>query len=126
MANDTPQPAYSILDGSDSDTCVAINGRSINTHQVVARLKHGDTVATRDRPEAICRGTPVVEEWPEPSDKPHTHRTIGGAIIDCYHETTNLLTSWQFWMGMTLGFPLEHYLYEKVWPFRLITEWLGL
>ena len=92
----------------------------------VPPLKHGETVFNRSRPETICRGTPVVEEWPEPSDTPHTHRTIGGAIIDCYHETTNLLTSWQFWMGMTLGFPLEHYLYEKVWPFRLITEWLGL
>ncbi|MBV8125687.1 MAG: hypothetical protein JO370_16615 [Paucibacter sp.] len=31
-----------------------------------------------------------------------------------------------FWLGLTLGFPLEHFLWEHVWPFKLITKWLGL
>ena len=31
-----------------------------------------------------------------------------------------------FWLGLTLGFPLEHFLWEYVWPFKLITKWFGL
>lgn len=31
-----------------------------------------------------------------------------------------------FWLGITLSFPLEHLLWEKAWPFNLITRWLGL
>jgi hypothetical protein len=31
-----------------------------------------------------------------------------------------------FWLGLTMGFPLEHFLWEKVWPFRLLTAWLDL
>jgi hypothetical protein len=31
-----------------------------------------------------------------------------------------------FWLGMTLGFPLEHLLWEKAPVFSAITRWLGL
>lgn len=31
-----------------------------------------------------------------------------------------------FWLGLTLGFPFEHFLWEHVWPFKLISKWLGL
>ena len=31
-----------------------------------------------------------------------------------------------FWLGLTLGFPLEHLLWEKLWPFDILTRWLGL
>lgn len=31
-----------------------------------------------------------------------------------------------FWLGMTIGFPLEHLIWEKLWPFEVITRWLGL
>ena len=31
-----------------------------------------------------------------------------------------------FAIGTTIGFPLEHFLYEKVWPFVVIAHWLGL
>lgn len=31
-----------------------------------------------------------------------------------------------FWIGLTLGFPLEHLLWEKAWPFSIVTKWLGL
>ena len=55
----------------------------------------------------------------------HQHIDEQGLIVKCYHQCKTLF-SWQFWMGTTLGFPLEHFLYEKVWPFKLITVWLGL
>lgn len=31
-----------------------------------------------------------------------------------------------FVVGTTLGFPLEHALYEHVWPFVVISQWLGM
>lgn len=29
-----------------------------------------------------------------------------------------------FVLGTTLSYPFEHFLYEHVWPFALVTEWL--
>lgn len=49
-----------------------------------------------------------------------------GFVTKCYHECKNVLWNASFWIGMTIGFPLEHFLYEKVWPFKLITEAMGL
>jgi hypothetical protein len=34
--------------------------------------------------------------------------------------------SWGFWIGLTIGFPLELFLWEKVWPFARLTSVLGL
>lgn len=31
-----------------------------------------------------------------------------------------------FWLGISLSFPIEHFLWEKVWPFDLLTKLLGL
>jgi hypothetical protein len=31
-----------------------------------------------------------------------------------------------FWLGVTISFPLEHFIWEKLWPFSAITRWLGL
>jgi hypothetical protein len=31
-----------------------------------------------------------------------------------------------FWIGLTVGFPLEHFVWEKIPPFKFITVWLGL
>jgi hypothetical protein len=60
----------------------------------------------------------------------HVHTTESGKLVKCYHESKALLCSWQFWVGTTLSttfsFPLEHFLYEKVWPFTSITKLLGL
>jgi hypothetical protein len=56
----------------------------------------------------------------------HTHLDERGFVVKCYHKSKGLLTNWQFWLGVTLTFPLEHYLWEKAWPFYLITERLGL
>ena len=57
---------------------------------------------------------------------PHYHTDEHGLLVKCYHGTRSLLTNWQFWVGLTLGFPLEHLLWEKVWPFSVITDWMGL
>lgn len=58
--------------------------------------------------------------------KYHTHTTEEGLLVRCYHSSKNTMLSTSFWLGVTLSFPLEHYLYEKVWPFTLVTAWLGL
>lgn len=56
----------------------------------------------------------------------HYHRNEYGALIKCYHSCKNVLTDYAFWIGLTLGFPLEHALWEHVWPFSAITKWMGL
>lgn len=57
---------------------------------------------------------------------PHYHHDERGNLVKCYHEAKSLFTNWRFWAGMTLGFPAEHLLWEKVWPFSLVTHWMGL
>jgi hypothetical protein len=56
----------------------------------------------------------------------HFHRTEHGTLTRCYHNCKQLLLSWQFWIGTLVSFPLEHALYEYVWPFTLITKLLSL
>lgn len=58
--------------------------------------------------------------------KPRQNREERGKVIKCFHKCKNVLTSVSFWVGLTLGFPLEHLLWEKVWPFHLITKLMGL
>lgn len=58
--------------------------------------------------------------------QPHFHRVESGKLIRCYHYCRGALTSWQFWLGVTLSFPIEHALWEKLWPFYLLTHLLGL
>lgn len=31
-----------------------------------------------------------------------------------------------FWLGISLSFPIEHFIWEKVWPLCLLTRLLGL
>lgn len=56
----------------------------------------------------------------------HHHFDQQGVLIKCYHECKSLLTDWRFFAGITLSFPLEHFLWEKVWPFSWITAAMGL
>ena len=58
--------------------------------------------------------------------KPHFHVDERGVLVRCYHGVTSLATDWRFWAGITLSFPLEHWLWEKCWPFYVLTNWLGL
>ena len=56
----------------------------------------------------------------------HFHKDENGLLVRCYHGSKNLLGKPSFWIGTTLSFPLEHFLWEKVWPFTLLTKALGL
>ena len=56
----------------------------------------------------------------------HTHLTENGVVVRCYHETKALLKTYSFWIGMTIGFPIEHFIWEKVWPFKLLASLVGL
>jgi hypothetical protein len=44
----------------------------------------------------------------------------------CYHKCRTVFTDWGFWIGVTVSFPLEHFLWERVWPFSWITKLIGL
>ena len=68
----------------------------------------------------------VLEEQGFSRAEPHYHIDEGGFLVRCYHNGRSLLTNWQFWAGLTLGFPVEHFLWEKVPPFMWLTQWLGL
>ena len=57
--------------------------------------------------------------------KRHYHK-VGGHLYACYHECKSILLSASFWIGLTCSFPLEHFIWEKLYPFNLITKWLGL
>jgi len=43
-----------------------------------------------------------------------------------HHQLRTSVFNLSFWLGLTFGFPFEHFLWEHVWPFKLITKWLGL
>jgi len=56
----------------------------------------------------------------------HYHKDEQGMLVRCYHKCKTSLSDVSFWIGLTIGFPIEHFLYEKVFPFTLIKDWLGL
>lgn len=68
----------------------------------------------------------IEKPWLILDGKHHYHKDKQGVLHDCWHNCKSLLTDWKFWVGMTFGFPFEHFLYEKVPPFCYLTEWLGL
>lgn len=58
--------------------------------------------------------------------RPHFHRNAQGRLVECYHVCRSLLISPAFWFGTFITWPIEHYLWEKVWPFNLLAHYLGL
>lgn len=54
----------------------------------------------------------------------HEHVDSKGFIHKCYHKCKNVILTWQFWLGITLSFPLEHALYDYVPPFTYIMEFI--
>ena len=68
--------------------------------------------------------------------KPHFHEADpkvrvetwrgGKAVVACYHNCRGLLTNWRFWLATFTAFPVEHLIWEKLWPFKLLTKWWGL
>lgn len=55
---------------------------------------------------------------------PHTHKTEDGFVVKCYHQCKSVLWSVPFWIGLTIGYPLEHTLWEHVPPFKQINEFI--
>lgn len=56
----------------------------------------------------------------------HTHVNEHGKLITCYHECKNVLKQPAFWIGATISFPLEHFIWTKIPFFSHISEFLGL
>lgn len=56
---------------------------------------------------------------------PHTHVTPDGILVRCYHKCKTIF-SWQFFVGMTLSFPVEHWLWTQVPGFSHIAKFMGL
>jgi len=56
--------------------------------------------------------------------KSHTHKDELGILHKCYHKCRSTILSPGFWIGMTLGYPFEHILWEKVPPFMQLNELL--
>lgn len=56
----------------------------------------------------------------------HFHPDRQGLLHVCYHKCRTSIASPGFWIGLTLGFPIEHLLWEKAWPFSLLTKFFGL
>lgn len=56
----------------------------------------------------------------------HTHVTKDGTIVRCYHAcrtgVRNTILSVSFWIGMTIGYPIEHALWEST-PLRHLMVW---
>lgn len=57
---------------------------------------------------------------------PHYHLAKDGTLVKCYHGVRSFITDWRFWFGVTFSFPIEHALYEHVWPFTIVGRWFGL
>ena len=57
----------------------------------------------------------------------HFHKDEQGRLVKCYHSTKNIVPPFIWWAtGFTIGYPIEHFLWEKVWPFYWILELIGM
>ena len=56
----------------------------------------------------------------------HEHKDENGFMVKCYHKCKSILSDGKFWIGVTISFPLEHFLWTKVPGFAHIAELLGL
>jgi hypothetical protein len=56
----------------------------------------------------------------------HDHTDSKGIIHKCYHECREVFAQWGFWIGVTVSFPIEHFIWEKVPPFKYLTTLIGL
>jgi hypothetical protein len=54
----------------------------------------------------------------------HFHEVKPGLVVRCYHKCRGLLMQWQFWAGMTLGFPVEHFIWMHVYPLSIVGHWI--
>ena len=56
----------------------------------------------------------------------HYHKDDRGRLVKCLHECKNMFLSVSFWVGLTISFPAEHYIWTKVWPFCELSKLMGL
>jgi hypothetical protein len=59
-------------------------------------------------------------------DDEHEHLDQYGAVHTCYHKCRTMFFDISFWVATIVAFPLEHFLWEKVWPLSWISKWMGL
>lgn len=90
--------------------------RSFSFRQFFVRCSDGYLV----RKDVLHYITDKPTAKPEPTSEPTSR------LQACYHKCKNELTSVSFWLALTLGFPFEHFLWEKIPPFKWITDFLGL
>lgn len=43
-----------------------------------------------------------------------------GILHRCYHRCKKAGLTLTFWISFTFGYPFEHWLWEHVWPFKII------
>jgi len=69
----------------------------------------------------------TTEEYPRTKQAPrvprvrrkqtyHLHKNEHGFMVKCYHGTRDLFTDYKFWIGITMSYPLEHWLWETLLP----------
>jgi hypothetical protein len=71
-------------------------------------------------------GPTATDPRPIPEPCQHDHVEKPGLARYCLHQCRAVLKDWGFWIGVTVSFPIEHFLWEHIWPFRLLTNLLGL
>lgn len=82
---------------------------------------------------------PTIQELEEKAQSelqpqmPHHHKDENGFLRECYHVCGNGLTSVAetlksipFWVGVTVSYPFEHFLWEHVPVFSHIAHWIGM
>lgn len=90
-----------------------------------AKSKWGDEpmslMPTRQRTPNEC---PACDHDPKQKVH-HHHRGVRGFVVACYHDGRSLLVQRAFWIGITLGFPIEHFIWEHVPPFSWLMHALS-
>lgn len=56
----------------------------------------------------------------------HARAKARGWLAKGSSATRKYLTQPSFWLGTLLSFPIEHFIWEKIWPFDVLTKLLGL
>lgn len=56
----------------------------------------------------------------------HTHKDENGLLVKCYHKTRSVIADYGFWIGVTVSFPIEHFIWEKIPGFSHLAHWMGM
>lgn len=83
-------------------------------------------VPWEDSPATSYKYDEASDGFMPSSYRAHYHQDEQGVWHRCYHKCRSTLLSWGFWAGLTMGFPFEHLLWQRVWPFYLLTSFLGI